>query len=67
MLMIFSDFFKASWQLIYPAVVLSRGAAVTSDSRFCQISGFMMSMGMEASGWCSRCIYPAGHEVNLEL
>lgn len=49
MLMIFSDFFKASWQLIYPAVVFTKGA-VSSQSRFCQTAGFMMSMGIEASG-----------------
>jgi G protein-coupled receptor GPR1 len=50
MLMIFSDFFKASWQLIYPAVVFSNGGNITSESRFCQTAGFMMSMGIEASG-----------------
>ena len=49
MLMIFSDFYKASWQLIYPAVVFAKGA-VSSESRFCQTAGFMMSMGIEASG-----------------
>lgn len=49
MFLIFSDFFKASWQLIYPAVVFSNGA-VASHSRFCQAAGFMMSMGIEASG-----------------
>lgn len=49
MLMIFSDFYKASWQLIYPAVVFTKGA-VSSESRFCQTAGFMMSMGIEASG-----------------
>lgn len=49
MLLIFSDFFKASWQLIYPAVVFAKGA-VSSTSRFCQAVGFFMSMGIEASG-----------------
>ncbi|RPB04282.1 hypothetical protein L873DRAFT_1825841 [Choiromyces venosus 120613-1] len=48
MLLIFSDFFKASWQLIYPAVVFTRGA-VASESKFCQAAGFFMSMGIEAS------------------
>ncbi|KAL7267437.1 G protein-coupled receptor gpr1 [Rhizina undulata] len=48
MLLIFSDFFKASWQLTYPAVVFTKGA-VASMSKFCQASGFFMSMGVEAS------------------
>lgn len=48
MLLIFSDFFKASWQLIYPAYVFARGE-VRSESLFCQTAGFMMSMGIEAS------------------
>lgn len=49
MLLVFSDFFKASWQLIYPAVVFTNGA-VSSTSKFCQAAGFFMSMGIEASG-----------------
>jgi hypothetical protein len=49
MLLVFSDFFKSAWQLIYPAVVLTRGS-VTSQSRFCQASGFLLAMGIEASG-----------------
>lgn len=49
MLLIFSDFFKASWQLIYPAVVFTKGE-VSSTSKFCQAAGFFMSMGIEASG-----------------
>lgn len=53
MLLIFSDFFKASWQLIYPAVVFAKGS-VSTYSRFCQCAGFLMSMGMEASGPCPR-------------
>jgi G protein-coupled receptor GPR1 len=55
MLMIFSDFFKASWQLIYPAVVFTRGE-IPSRSRFCQTSGFMMSMGIEASDFAVLAI-----------
>ena len=49
MLLIFSDFWKASWQLIYPAVVFTKGR-VNSASVFCQMTGFFMSMGIEASG-----------------
>ncbi|KAI5849221.1 G protein-coupled glucose receptor regulating Gpa2-domain-containing protein [Tricharina praecox] len=55
MLMIFSDFYKASWQLIYPAVVFTKGA-VSSESRFCQTAGFMMSMGIEASDFAVLAI-----------
>ncbi|KAI5805127.1 G protein-coupled glucose receptor regulating Gpa2-domain-containing protein [Geopyxis carbonaria] len=55
MLMIFSDFYKASWQLIYPAVVFAQGS-VTSNSRFCQTAGFMMSMGIEASDFATLAI-----------
>ncbi|KAF8532628.1 G protein-coupled glucose receptor regulating Gpa2-domain-containing protein [Trichophaea hybrida] len=55
MLMIFSDFFKASWQLIYPVVVFTKGA-VSSQSRFCQTAGFMMSMGIEASDFAVLAI-----------
>ncbi|TGZ78419.1 hypothetical protein EX30DRAFT_397751 [Ascodesmis nigricans] len=55
MLLIFSDFFKASWQLIYPSVVFSRGL-LSSRSRFCQLSGFMMSFGIEASDFAVLAI-----------
>jgi len=49
MLLICSDFWKASWQLIYPAVVITTGNADTG-SPFCQMTGFFISMGIEASG-----------------
>jgi len=49
MLLICSDFWKASWQLIYPAVVIITGSA-DSKSPFCQVTGFFISMGIEASG-----------------
>lgn len=49
MLLIYSDFWKASWQLLYPAVALTQGA-VDRESPFCQVTGFFISMGIEASG-----------------
>ncbi|KAF8463498.1 G protein-coupled glucose receptor regulating Gpa2-domain-containing protein [Kalaharituber pfeilii] len=49
MLLICSDFWKASWQLIYPAVVFTQGK-VDRASPFCQVTGFFISMGIEASG-----------------
>lgn len=64
MLLIFSDFFKASWQLIYPAVVFTRGA-VASGSRFCQAAGFFMSMGIEASGRYFRVTKRLNTEANV--
>ncbi|KAI5785567.1 G protein-coupled glucose receptor regulating Gpa2-domain-containing protein, partial [Peziza echinospora] len=48
MLLICSDFWKASWQLIYPAAVLTQGN-IDRDSPFCQATGFFISMGIEAS------------------
>ena len=49
MLLIFSDFWKATWQLTFPAVVFSGHDVVKSDG-FCQVSGFFMTVGIEASG-----------------
>ncbi|EPE24359.1 Family A G protein-coupled receptor-like protein [Glarea lozoyensis ATCC 20868] len=48
MLLIQSDMFKALWFMIYPIVVFSQGP-VMSDSRFCQVNGFFLSVGIEAS------------------
>lgn len=48
MLLICSDFWKASWQLIYPAVVIKTGNA-DKGYLFCQVTGFFISMGIEAS------------------
>ncbi|TVY35905.1 G protein-coupled receptor [Lachnellula occidentalis] len=48
MLLIQSDMFKALWFMIYPIVTFSRGP-VPGSSRFCQVNGFFLSLGMEAS------------------
>ncbi|KAF8459588.1 G protein-coupled glucose receptor regulating Gpa2 C-term-domain-containing protein [Terfezia claveryi] len=53
MLLICSDFWKASWQLIYPAVVIKTGNA-DKGFLFCQVTGFFISMGIEASGGLFR-------------
>lgn len=55
MLLIFSDFWKATWQLTNPAVVFS-GQEVESSDTFCQVSGFFMSFGIEASDFASVVI-----------
>lgn len=49
MLLIQSDMFKALWFMIYPIVVFARGP-VPDNSTFCQVSGFFLSLGIEASG-----------------
>ncbi|KAK7416922.1 G protein-coupled receptor gpr1 [Neonectria magnoliae] len=48
MLLIGSDMFKACWFLIFPAVELVYGK-VSSDSKFCNVSGFFLVMSMGAS------------------
>ncbi|CZR63496.1 related to G protein-coupled receptor [Phialocephala subalpina] len=48
MLLIQSDMFKALWFMIYPIVVFARGP-VPDSSTFCQVSGFFLSLGIEAS------------------
>ncbi|KAG0652501.1 G -coupled receptor GPR1 [Hyphodiscus hymeniophilus] len=49
MLLIQSDMFKALWFLIYPAVVFVHGP-IPNDSTFCQVTGFFLVVGIEASG-----------------
>ncbi|PMD36189.1 hypothetical protein L207DRAFT_637343 [Hyaloscypha variabilis F] len=48
MLLIQSDMFKALWFMIYPIVTFSTGP-ILSGSRFCQVNGFFISLGIEAS------------------
>ena len=47
MLLIASDLFKAIWYFI-PAVMFLAGHPITNA--FCQADGFLVSMGLEASG-----------------
>jgi G protein-coupled receptor GPR1 len=49
MLLIQSDMFKALWFMIYPIVTYTHGP-FPNDSRFCQVNGFFLSVGIEASG-----------------
>lgn len=53
MLLIQSDMFKALWFMVYPIVTYLHGPA-SNDSIFCQVNGFFLSVGIEASG----SIYP---------
>lgn len=49
MLLIQSDMFKALWFMIFPIVTFISGP-VASNSRFCQVNGFFITIGIEASG-----------------
>jgi hypothetical protein len=49
MLLIQSDMFKALWFMLYPIVTFTTGP-VPSNSKFCQVNGFFISLGIEASG-----------------
>ncbi|KAH7159750.1 G protein-coupled glucose receptor regulating Gpa2-domain-containing protein [Dactylonectria estremocensis] len=48
MILIGSDMFKATWFLLFPTVELIQGK-VSSDSIFCNISGFFLVLSMNAS------------------
>ena len=48
MYLIISDTFKALWYFVFPAVVFARGP-VQSSSKFCQASGFLLALSIEAS------------------
>ena len=49
MLLILSDSFKALWQFVFPVVALFMGGVKSADP-FCTASGFLLSIGIEASG-----------------
>lgn len=49
MLLIQSDMFKAFWFMVYPIVTFTHGP-VMSNSKFCQVNGFFIAWGIEASG-----------------
>ncbi|KAF4339849.1 G coupled receptor [Fusarium beomiforme] len=48
MLLIYSDMFKSFWLLLFPAVELVAGKIETTET-FCQVSGFFLSLSVEAS------------------
>jgi G protein-coupled receptor GPR1 len=49
MILITSGMFKAFWCWIYAIVILKQGD-IDSSSAFCQVSGFFLALGTEASG-----------------
>jgi G protein-coupled receptor GPR1 len=46
--LILSDTWKSLWYFIFPIVVFT-GGKVNSSSDFCQVSGFLLSLGLESS------------------
>lgn len=57
MILIQSDMFKALWFMVFPIVVFLHGP-VANNSTYCQVSGFFLALGIEASGliYYSMCI-----------
>lgn len=49
MLLIASDLFKALWFLVPPVVMFAQKRP--SGQALCQVSGFLLAVGIEASGW----------------
>jgi len=49
MLLIQSDMFKALWLMTYPIITFANGP-INSDSVICQVNGFFLAVGIEASG-----------------
>lgn len=49
MLLIQSDFMKSLWFTVYPIVSLTRKDRISSNSAFCQASGFFLALGIESS------------------
>jgi len=56
MVLIQSDMFKALWLMIYPLVTFAHGP-ISSDSIVCQVNGFFLSVGIEASGKITILFY----------
>lgn len=46
--LVISDTWKSLWYFIFPIVVFTKGQ-VQSSSKFCKVSGFFLSVGLEAS------------------
>lgn len=49
LMLILGDFYKSLWYLIHGSVNFAR-SQVTTDESFCQVSGFMLQMGLQACG-----------------
>jgi G protein-coupled glucose receptor regulating Gpa2 len=59
MLLVLSDAYKSLWYLIGPAIAFGTGNNgksnfLTTNKTFCNIDGFMLSMGIEFSGEWTR-------------
>ncbi|KAF4551501.1 G protein-coupled glucose receptor-like protein 2 [Elsinoe fawcettii] len=63
MLLMFSDLFKSSWFLVFPAVSLRMGG-VASGSRFCDIGGFFLQAGIES---CDVAILMMSIHMSLQV
>ena len=59
MLLIQSDMFKALWFMVHPIVTYTHGP-VSNSSTFCQVNGFFLSVGIEASG---QTLQVRGYEI----
>jgi hypothetical protein len=55
LMLILGDFYKSLWYLIHGSVNFAR-SQVTSDESFCQVSGFMLQMGLQACGRCQSFV-----------
>lgn len=53
LMLILGDFYKSMWYLIHGSVNFGR-SQVQSGESFCQVSGFMLQMGLQA---CGKSIY----------
>jgi hypothetical protein len=49
LMLILGDFYKSVWYLIHGSVNFAR-SQVQSDEAFCQVSGFMLQMALQACG-----------------
>ena len=49
LMLILGDFYKSMWYLIHGSVNFAR-SQVTSGEAFCQVSGFMLQMALQACG-----------------
>ena len=53
LMLILGDFFKSLCYVIYGSVTFATGQ-VASKAPFCQVSGFMLEVGLELCGECSQ-------------
>jgi len=49
LMLILGDFYKSLWYVIYGSVTFATGQ-VASEAPFCQVSGFMLGVGLESCG-----------------